>query len=144
MKSWGAKGGSTCRIRLTSLVGTRWDPNVRPPDAAHTAGARAGWYGARTGLVVVLVVVLSVACTSGSGKSSPTPTPSAATVEPAPAPVTSDDALPADLVGAWSSSGGATEIAYRFVAVGNIAGLLTLSVTLTPGVIPGQYGARCT
>jgi len=118
LKSWGAKGGSTCRIRLTSLVGTRWDPNVRPPDAAHTAGARAGWYGARTGLVVVLVVVLSVACTSGSGKSSPTPTPSAATVEPAPAPVTSDDALPADLVGAWSSSGGATEIAYRFVADG--------------------------
>ena len=89
-----------------------------PPDAARPAGAQAGWYGARSGLVVILVAVLSVACMSGNGGSSATPTPNAATVEPAPAPATSDDALPAELVGAWSSSGDATEIAYRFVADG--------------------------
>jgi hypothetical protein len=95
----------------------RWcklDLNVRPADAAHTAGARAGWYGARTVLVVVLVAVLSLACTSGSGGSSPTP--SAATVVSASA--MSDDALPAELVGAWSSSGDGAERAYGFVADG--------------------------
>ena len=132
LKSWGAKGGSTCRIRLTSLAGTSWDLNVRPPDAVHTAGARAGWYGARTGLVVVLVAVLSVACTSGSGGS--TPTPNVATVEPAPAPATSDDALPAELVGAWSSSGDATEIAYRFVADGRYRSAEILSQLRSRGI----------
>jgi hypothetical protein len=107
---------------------------VRPPDAAHTAGVRAGWYGARTGLVVVLVAVLSLACTSGSGGSSatPTPTPSAATVEPAPA--TSDDALPAELVGAWSSSGGAAEIAYRFLVDGRYRSAEILSQPRPRGV----------
>jgi hypothetical protein len=124
-----------CRIRLTSFAGTSWDSNARPPDAVHTAGARAGWYGARTGLVV-LVAVLSVACTFGSGRSSPspTPTPSTATVEPAPAPATSDDALPAELVGAWSSSGDAIEIAYRFVADGRYRSAEILSQPRPRGV----------
>ncbi len=106
---------------------------MRPPDVVRTAGARAGWYGARTGLVVVLVV-LSVACTSGTGGSSVTPTSRATTTQPAPAPATSDGALPAELVGAWSSSGGATEIAYRFVADGRYRSAEILSQPRPPGV----------
>lgn len=103
---------------------------MRPPDAAHIAGARAGWYGTRTGLLVVLIAVLSVACTSGNGGSSATP--SATTVQPAPA--TSDDVLPAQLVGVWSSSGDATEIAYRFVADGRYHSAEILSQPRPRGV----------
>lgn len=60
--------------------------------------------------------------------------PSATTVEPVPAPTTSNDALPAELVGAWSSSGEATETAYRFVADGRYRSAEILSQPRPRGV----------
>jgi hypothetical protein len=89
-------------------------------EAPVLAGTRAGWYGRRSGLAVVLVALLSVACAAGGGgpQAPPTQQPSVATVEAESTPATTVGALPAELVGAWSSSGGDATIAYRFVADG--------------------------
>ena len=99
-------------------------------------GTRASWYGARIGLAVVLVALLPVACTADGGRSTTPPTeqPSVATVEAPASPATTAAALPAALVGAWSSSWGDATIAYPFVDDGRYRSAEILSQPRPRGV----------
>jgi hypothetical protein len=99
-----------------------------------------------SGVGAVALAVLVAGCTTGAtGSTSPPPTPPTS-VTPSPAPATAPRTrtapptsaraavLPAELVGAWSSSGENTEIAYRFLADGRFRSIEILSQPRPGGV----------